>query len=187
MYTNNILSQFQSIGHELLLRGLITPHAGNMSIRWGRRLVITQHGCMLGQLTERDLVETGIDEDDESTALASRELEVHRAIYRDTTSQAVIHAHPTHAVALSMKRTEIVPCDVEGRFLLQSVPVLGWGMELKSGELANDIAREIKDNAAVVVYGHGSFAVGQSLKEAYQVTSTLEQSCHIIWLTEALK
>ena len=185
---SNILSQFQSIGHDLFLRGLITPRAGNMSIRWGiKRLVITRHGCMLGQLTERDLVETGIDEDDETTELASRELEVHRAIYKATDSQAVIHAHPPHAVALSLKRDEIMPCDVEGKFSLQKVPVLGWGMELKPGELADDIAQALKGSVAVMVYGHGSFAVGQSLKEAYQYTSALEQSCHVIWLLEALR
>ncbi len=187
MEMSSILSQFQSIGRELFLRGLISSHGGNMSIRWGRRLVITRHGCMLGQLTERDLVETGIDEDDEATAQASTELEVHRSIYKTTDSQAVIHAHPPHAVALSLKRDEIVPCDVEGRLSLQRVPVVGYGMKLKSGELADDIARAVKDNATVVVYGHGSFAVGQSLKEAYQRTSALEQSCHIIWLTEALR
>jgi len=36
------------------------------------------------------------------------------------------------------------------------------------------------------VRGHGSFAAGQLLEEAYYYTSVLEQSCRLLYLLKAL-
>jgi len=94
-----ILSQFQTIGHDLFTRGLVSSHSGDMSIRLGDRLIITRRGCRLGCLEEHDLIETGITKNDRSTPLASTELAVHRAIYQQTSALAIVHAHPPHAVA----------------------------------------------------------------------------------------
>ena len=77
-----ILTQFQSIGHALFIRGMVSSHSGNLSMRLGERLVITKRGSMLGSLEEHDLVETGITKNDRSTPWASSELNAHRSIYR---------------------------------------------------------------------------------------------------------
>jgi L-fuculose-phosphate aldolase len=37
-----------------------------------------------------------------------------------------------------------------------------------------------------MVHGHGSFAIGQLLEEAYNFTTTLEESCHVICLLKSL-
>ncbi len=142
---------------------------------------------MLGCLKEQDLIETGIHKNDRSTPLASTELAVHRAIYKRTPAAAVVHAHPAYAVALSFTEQEIVPCDVEGKSLLSKVPVLGWGIEVKPGELATEIAEALAAHKIVVVRCHGSFAAGQLLEEAYHYTTTLEESCRLLYLLKALK
>ncbi len=178
----SMLSQFQKIGYDLFSQGLVSSHSGNMSIKAGERLVITSRRSMLGHLTKQDLVETGIDQDDRAIPLASTELEVHRAIYQQTPVLAIVHAHPTYAVALSLMEREVTPVDMEGSLLLSKVPILGWGRRLKSGELAEEIAQQLRECKIVLVYGHGSFAAGQSLEEAYHWTSTLEGSCHILYL-----
>ena len=69
-----ILAQFQTVGHDLFTRGLISSHTGNMSIRLGERLTITRRGSMLNCLQEQDLIETGIIRNSRSTPLASTEL-----------------------------------------------------------------------------------------------------------------
>ena len=187
MKLNELLSQFQNAGSDLFQRGLITSHGGNMSIRRGDRLIITGAGARLGRLGADDLIETGIYADDESTALASTELPVHRAIYQQTAAMAVVHAHPAHAIALSFVDREIVPIDTEGAYHLDRVPVLGWGRRLFSGELADDIARALIERHAAMAYGHGSFAIGRDLDEAHHYTSTLEESCRIIYMVGQLK
>ncbi len=181
-----MLSQFQAVGRDLFVRGLVSSHSGNLSIRLGDRLLITHRNSRLGYLEEQDLVETGISKNDRLTPLASTELAVHRCIYQEAPVQAIVHAHPPYAVALSFTESEIVPCDVEGRLILPLVPVLGRGMIVKPGELATEIAEAIKKYKVVVVRGHGSFAAGQLLEEAYHYTTVLEESCRLLYLLKTL-
>ena len=121
-----ILSQFQTVGHDLFTQGLVSSHNGNLSIRFGDRLIITRRSCRLGSLEEHDLVETGISKNDRFTPLASSELPIHRSIYQTTPAQAIVHAKPPHAVALSLTETEFEPNYAEEPAVLGLVPVLGW-------------------------------------------------------------
>ena len=182
-----ILAQFQSVGRDLFARGLISSHSGNMSIRLGERIIITRRGSQLSCLEEQDLIETGVNKNDRSTPLATVELPVHRAIYQQTPALAIVHAHPPHAIALSMTQTEIVPSGAEGLSEVGRVPVLGWNMDVKPGYLAEVISEALQRRRIVVVHGHGSFAIGQLLEEAYHCTMALEESSQVIWLLESLR
>jgi len=178
-----MLEDFQRIGRDLFLTGLNNSHSGNLSVRRGDRIVITRRGSMLGHLEEKDLIETGLEKNDGNTVLASTEIGVHRAIYRGTSTLAVVHAHPVHAIALSLMENEIIPVDAEGAYLLQKAPVLAVEKTIGSSEVAEKLPGLLKEHKIVVVRGHGSFAAGQTLEEAYQWTSCLENVCRIIHLT----
>lgn len=180
-----LLGQFQTVGRDLFVREMISSHSGNMSVRMGDRLFITRRGCMLNNLCEQDLVETAIGKNDRSTPLAPEELAVHRSIYLLTPSLAVIHAHPPHAIALSLSERKIVPSDVEGHNLLPDVPVIA-SKGSKAAELAEEIAESLKTHRIVMVSGHGCFAVGQLLEEAFQCTISFEESCRILCLLKSL-
>ena len=182
-----ITSQFQEVGRDLFTRGLVSSHTGNLSIRLGDNLIITRRGSQLGCLQEQDLIETGIFKNDRSTPLASTELAVHRTIYQVTSALAVIHAHPPHSIALSLKEKKIVPNSTEGYNTIGVVPVLGWGMEVKPGGMADIIAEALKDRRIIMVHGHGTFATGQLLEEAFNYTTTLEENCQVICLLKSLE
>ncbi|MCJ7425809.1 MAG: aldolase [Dehalococcoidales bacterium] len=182
-----ILSQFQTVGRDLFTKGLVSSHSGNLSIRLGERIFITRRGSRLGCLEEHDLIETGLSKNDRNTPLASVELAVHRAIYRETPALAIVHAHPPHAVALSLTETEIVPIDTDGQSIMEKVPVLGWGMKVKPGALGDEIAQALKQSRVVLVHGHGTFAIGQLMEEAHNYTTTLEESCQVICLLKSLR
>lgn len=181
-----ILGQFQSVGHDLFTRGLVSSNSGNLSIRLGDRIFITRRGCLLSSLQENDLIETGIDRNSRTTPLASVELPVHRAIYRATQAQAIVHAHPPHAIALSLTDHEIEPTGVEEISQIGKIPVVGWNMPVKPGGLANLIAEKLTESRVIMVHGHGSFAVGQLLDEAYNLTTALEQMSQILCLLKSL-
>ncbi len=182
-----ILSQFQAVGHDLFARGLVSSNSGDISVRLGDRIIITRRGSQLGCLQENDLIETGISKNDRSTPLASIELPVHRAIYQATSASAIVHAHPPHAIALSLTETEIVPTDTEGLAVLNHIPVLGWDMDVKPGGLADIIAQALKQYRIIMVCGHGSFAIGQLLEEAHNCTTLLEESCQVVCLLKSLR
>lgn len=181
-----MFNEFKDIGRDLCNRGLVS-YAGNMSIRLQDRLIITRRGSNLGNLGENDLIETGIDKNDRFTPLASVELPVHRAIYQETPALAVVHAHPPHAIALSMVKKEINSNCGEGAPELERVPVIGWNMEVKPGGLSDIIASTLKDHRLVMVHGHGSFAIGQLLEDARNLTTMLEECCKVICLLKSLQ
>ena len=182
-----MIKEFQAIGRDLFLTGLNNSHSGNLSVRLGDRLLITRRGAMLGRLREEDLIETGIFDDDSNTVLASTEIGVHRAIYRDTAALAIVHAHPVHAIALSLFSNEIIPVDAEGVYLFQRIPVLKAEHSIGSQEVADKLPDMLGENKIVVVRGHGSFAVGEQLVDAYQYTTSLESICRIIFLNYSLQ
>jgi L-fuculose-phosphate aldolase len=180
-----MLEEFQRIGRDLFLSGLVSSHGGNMSVRQGDRLVITRRGLQLGQITAEDIVETGLYEDDSNIMLASSETPVHRAIYLNTAALAVVHAHTKAAIALSLVEDEIVPIDNEGSYLLHKVPVVS--SELASGSsIADLVAASLKQYKIIMVRGHGCFATGQLLEEAYQWVSCLEESSQILYYCRTL-
>ena len=182
-----MLSEFQTVGRDLFTRGLVSSHSGDLSVRQGEHLFITRRGSMLGGLGEDDLVETGLSRNNRATPRASTELALHRAIYRRTPARAIVHAQPPHAIALSLSGNEIAPCDHDGFSLLPRIPVLGWGKEEPLEQMADELIKCLKEYRIALVYGHGSFAVGQLLEEAYQLTTAVERSCQIICLLRSLE
>ncbi len=164
-------------GQAFFQAGLITAASGNLSIRNGKKLLITKTGCGLGKLTENDLVETGIFEDDETSRLASSELTVHREIYKITDALAIAHAHPLHATALSCKESEILPAAPEILKEIGAVPVVGEDSGIHPGAYAGEIAESLKTHKMVMVRGHGSFAAAKTMEEACRQTILFEEDC----------
>jgi len=182
MDRSTIFDQFHWVGRDLYHLGLITSHAGNMSLRSEERIWITRTGSMLGHLGPDDLVETTLSLTELPHPRASMELPVHLAIYRATSAQAILHAHPPSAVALSLIEEAIVPADSEGGHILGKVPVIAAANVVASREVAERASSLLGQHRAVLVKGHGSFSVGRTLEEALGITTTLEASARILLL-----
>ena len=175
-----VFRQFQEIGRDLYVADLVSSHGGNISVRFGDRVIIKRRGAMLGRLKEGDLIETGLTKSDSGVMLASTELVVHRAIYMTTPALAVVHAHPRTAIALSLSRDEIVPIDNEASYLLHKVPVITAEFASGSSEMVEKLPAALQEYKIVMLRGHGCFAIGQTLDEAFQWVSCLEEACQII-------
>ena len=184
--SGDLLEQFRRIGRDLFVAGLVSSHGGNMSVRQGDRILITRRGSMLAQLEERDVVDIGLEENDANVTLASTEIVVHRAIYQATSALAIVHTHPPYAIAQSLVKDEIVPVDSEGSYLLHKVPVVAAQLTAGSTEVAQLLPRWLKEYDLVMLRGHGPFAIGHLLEEAYQLTSVLEMACRILTVAEGM-
>jgi L-fuculose-phosphate aldolase len=179
MIDPRIYQMFFEIGRDMFASGLISSHGGNLSVRLGDRLVIKRRGAMLGNLKEHDLIETRLDKNDSGVALASTELLVHRTIYLNTPALAVCHCHPRTAIAFSLSRDELVPIDNEASYLLKKIPVVTEEFASGTPQMASKVANALKNYKIIMLRGHGSFATGQTLDEAFHWSSTLEESCQI--------
>ena len=155
-------------------------------MRQGDRILITRRGSMLARLEERDIIDTGLEENDANVMLASTEIGVHRAIYLGTSAQAIVHAHPPYSIARSLVCDEIVPVDSEGSYLLHKVPVVSAELTAGSIEVAMLLSKWLKEYDLVMLRGHGPFAIGHLLEEAYQLTSVFEMTCRIRTIAEGM-
>jgi len=180
MIDERIFEQFKEIGRDLYEAGMISSHGGNISVRLGDRVVIKRRGAQLGRLKPHDLIETRLDKNDSGVTLASTELLAHRTIYMQTPALAICHCHPRTAIAFSLTRDEIVPIDNEASYLLKKVPIIWEEFASGTPEMANHLAKALQSYKIVMLRGHGSFAIGQTLDEAFFWSSTLEEACDIL-------
>jgi L-fuculose-phosphate aldolase len=179
MVDPRIYEMFSEIGRDLYAANMISSHGGNLSVRLGDRVVIKRRGAQLGRLKPHDLIETRLDKNDSGVALASTELLVHRTVYLSTPALAICHCHPRTAIAFSLSRDELVPIDNEASYLLKKVPVVTEEFPSGTPQMANKVAEALKNYKIIMLRGHGSFATGQTLDEAFFWSSTLEESCQI--------
>jgi L-fuculose-phosphate aldolase len=184
MERSKVFEAFQWVGRDLYHLGLITSHAGNISLRSGARIWITRTGSMLGHLEPYDLIETALSLEESAHPKASMELPVHLGIYHASAAKAIIHAHPPSAIALSLLDEMIVPPDSEGGHILGKVPVIVAANVVASQEVADRASSLLQAHHAVMVRGHGSFVVGESLEDALRITTTLEASAKILLLAK---
>jgi L-fuculose-phosphate aldolase len=163
-------------GRMLWESGLVSSHGGNLSARLADGgILITRTGAMLGRLGEGDLAT--VTADGSSAGAPSMDAAVHRAIYEATGAGAVVHAHPRHAIALSLVLDALEPADAEGKLRLSVVPVV-------DGE---GVAEALRTAAVALARGHGSYARGEDVWQALQWTSVLEESAQVLWLLRSLR
>ncbi|MFH1541975.1 MAG: class II aldolase/adducin family protein [bacterium] len=175
-----MLEAFQKIGRLLFQEGLIDAFGGNLSVREGDKIFITRRDVMLFDLTNDDIIEVGL-ESDPNDSQASRELEAHRAIYQKCSAKAIVHAHPANAIAISITDNKIVPQDAVGQMRFKAAPIVRARDSVGSQEAARLLPQFLGgENTVAVVKGHGSFAIGKDLTQAYMATSALENSCKIL-------
>ena len=113
------------VGRRLYQRGLINGGEGNLSCRLGpRRLLCTPSGVNKGFLSADQLVATDLSGDSlHELRRPSSEMQLHVACYEEREDcLAVVHAHPPHAVALTLAGEDLVPCMPEAVTALGEVP-----------------------------------------------------------------
>jgi L-fuculose-phosphate aldolase len=167
--------EFERIGKRLFSEHLVGGNFGNISIRHGKiGFYIKRTGAYLDIATEPIFVPLEGD----VPQGASSEYRVHREVYKRTSRLATVHAHPPAAVALSLVRDEIQPEDSEGKMFCPVIPVVTG--EPGSQELADAVAEVLIRSKVVIARGHGTFAAGKTLDEAFLYTSLCGHACRVL-------
>jgi L-fuculose-phosphate aldolase len=172
--------EFERIGKRLFAEHLVGGNFGNISLRDGERgFYIKRTGAYLDVAGELVFVPLTGDVPPD----ASSEFRVHREVYTRTPHLAIVHAHPPAAVALSLMYDEIVPEDSEGKMFCPLIPVVNGAPG--SQEIADTVATALMHTRLVIARGHGTFAAGRTLDEAYLYTSLAEHACRVLVLKQA--
>lgn len=180
------LNAFRQVGNDLFVAGLNNSHSGNLSLRIDdKSMLITRTGCMLHHIDYQDLITTCIEKEDSQSCKASREIPVHRSIYLSTNAKAIVHAHSPYTVAISLNKkvtaeNRLMLKDAEGVYYFPGgVALIRAANPIASEEVAKLIIPAFELAPIAIIAGHGSFAIGESLEEAYRWTASLEHSVKI--------
>lgn len=173
--------------------GLMLSNNGNISARLGDdKVVITPSGVCKGRLEMNDLIVTDLQgnilkADHKRRLTISSETPMHLEAYRQRPDiRAVIHAHPAHAVALTVADipfpTDILPEVLEG---LGPVPTTRFSLP-SSTDNAEAIRDLIKTHNAILLRNHGALTVGKDLDEAMNHLERVESVAKVVVLAYAI-
>lgn len=160
------------IGKMLFHSRLVDGASGNLSFRNGSKIMITKSGANLASLDENSFVEI-------NHPSASRDRLVHAMIYARTDYNAVVHCHGVFNVILSIKKSKILPQDLEGKLFLKELNVVD--VEFGTPEYAEAIAETIKNNGIVIAKAHGIYSAGKNLVDAFNKACYAEHSCEVLY------
>ena len=173
-------------GRRIVAAGLDHSHYGNISKRVGDKILISATHSMLDEL-EGDILEVPLAGPSPLDEKASMELPMHRAIYRDTGAQVVIHGHTPYAVAVSLlaEYNFIEENTCECRYVLGKIPIIDGAPATQ--ELAENAAKALKTARGAIIRGHGPVVRGSDFKDAFVALASIEFTAQVKYLTNLAK
>ncbi|GAB0107464.1 hypothetical protein JMUB6875_64580 [Nocardia sp. JMUB6875] len=193
-------AEIADIARGLYASGWMPGTAGNISVRQGDTAVITASGLSKGELTATDMVTVAVVDSkpvDGSGRKPSAETTIHTAVYRTRGADAVVHVHPPHATAVSIKTAgsgvtttrfagyELIKGLGSARPDVIDIPVFPNHADVP--QIGADIEKYLTEHPdappVLFIAGHGITAWGATLAQARDRAECLEAMCELSNLT----
>ncbi len=171
------------IGKRIHSRGWIAANDGNISVKIAEdRILTTATGVHKGYLSLEDLILV----DPAGKVLSgnkkpSSELKMHLECYRQRNDiSAVLHAHPTTCVALSISDYQFDDYVLPELFFTLGKIVIADYAPPSTVKVPQSISKLILTHNAIILRKHGTLTVGMDIYEAYNFLERLEHSTEIL-------
>jgi len=164
---------------------VVTAGEGNVSVRVDKeRILIKPTGRYFRTIEPEEFIL--IDKNgkvlDGDSARPSMETNLHIGVYKNRPDvSAIVHTHPVFAIAYSMNYKDPLSTGVHHK----KVPLIPF-YEPGSEKLAEETAKALKDNDAVILRHHGVVTVGKDLTEATFLTEIVEKYAEIDWRRDVI-
>ena len=164
----------------LNVKNLSALRSGNISVRYKNGFLITPSGIKYSQLKSEDVVFVSLDgKFDNSKQNPSSEWRFHKDIYvKKKEANAVVHAHSTHATAVSAHGKSIPA--------FHYMVALAGGDDIKCAEyatfgteeLSKNILEALNKRKACLMSNHGQVVFDTNLEKAFELAEEIENICH---------
>ncbi len=162
---------------EMNANGINQGTSGNISARFGDRMLISPSAIPYADLTPEMIASMPLDGDGEweGPAKPSTEWRFHFSLLRERPdAHAVVHAHPTYCTTLAIARKEIPACHyMIAAFGGNNVRCAGYAT-FGTEELSQMAIEAMRDRTACLLANHGMIAIGENLAKAMWRTVELE-------------
>ena len=150
--------------------------SGNISVRYKDGFLITPSGTKYQSLQNKDIVFVSLDgKFNRKKGIPSSEWRFHQDIYLDRVEAgAIVHAHSTHATALS-SHGKAIPA-------FHYMVAMAGGNDIRCAkyatygtrELSKNILRSLKKRFACLISNHGQIAFSKNLTNAFELAEEVE-------------
>ena len=163
---------------------LVDSFFGNVSLKWGDTLFISQTTSSLDEL-EGCIDPCPLDGSACTSITASSEFSAHMSILRLTGMDAILHGHPKFSVIMSMDcrkknclfRGSCHTSCPEKRFI-GDIPIVPGEVGTGPFGLCNTLPPAMEGNRGVIVYGHGLFTVSKGdFNVSFRNLLSIERMC----------
>ena len=112
------------------------------------------------------------------------EVKIHACIYKTHPNvQAVVHVHPRYTILMSILTGTLKPMCQEGAQLVrQGLPIYPHVKTIQSDAEGMEVANQLGESQAMLLYGHGAVTTGKSLSEAVMGMAHLEEQARMNYL-----
>jgi L-fuculose-phosphate aldolase len=174
--------QLLVISRKLLELDLNRGTAGNVSVRDGKKFLITPSGMPVEAMTPRDMVQMEFDGRHHGDLLPSSEWRFHRDILQSRPEVgAVIHTHSMFATTLACLHRDIPSFHymiaLAGGDNIRCAPYATFGTQA----LSDAALSALQERKACLLANHGMIALGRDLDDALAVAVEVETLCEQYW------
>lgn len=161
---------------ECVAQGLSNATAGNISMRIGGGMLITPSGIAPEHMTSDQIAEVDFDGQTKGEWKPSSEWALHAALYQGRSDAiAILHAHPTYCVALSVLRQPIPPFHYMiagfGGNEVPCAPYATFGTRKLADAVTDTMGATYN---SCLMANHGMIAIGDDLETAFTRAEKLE-------------
>ena len=162
--------------------------SGNMSARFGDKILITTSGSANEYLEEDELVLIDFNGNlTDSGKKPSSEKMLHVEYYKQRPDiNFILHVHPPYlSTFAACKKALDEPIMPENLFYFGQIPLAEYGLP-GSDDLVEKTAKYFKDYNVILMANHGMISAGKSVKEAYLNLELAESYAQVILQTKLL-
>lgn len=165
-----------NIGKKLGKKNMSPGTSGNISMRFGKNILITASGTCLYELSIDDIVlmdmATNVIMGDKKP---SSEKHLHAKIYQMRNDlNAIVHCHAPYVSTFAVCHKPLSrPIISENVFYFGEIPLAQYAMP-SSDELVKNTAKFFDNHEAVLMANHGIIIGGTNLNDAYYKMETAE-------------
>ncbi len=178
------------IGALCYQRNFIVGADGNLSARMSDgTILITPAGAMKGFLEPQHLAHIDMQGKVlDGGPKCSTETGIHLVAYLERPDiKAVVHAHPPHAVAMTVAGIDMqLPIIPEIVVTIGGIPTTPMATP-GTPELPESIRTTIRCSDTLIMKNHGSVCVGANLLDAFKKLDMIEHTARILWLAHVAR
>ena len=173
-----IIAAMDDAGKAMVSAGLVDSFFGNISLRKGARVFISQTGSSLDELEGR-IDCAAMDGSSTCEITSSSELCAHVRIYELTGSRVILHGHPRFSVIMSMAGGPLAFGETRR---VGKIPVVAGEVGAGAKGLMHTVPEAMREGKAALVSGRGTFVgSSSSFRDAFERLAGIEKMCFEIY------